>query len=30
MNKHLYDRVNLIPWNKLTSFFAQSLALKES
>jgi hypothetical protein len=26
----LYDRVNLIPWDKLTSFFAQSLAEEES
>ena len=25
----LYDRVNLIPWDKLTSFFARSLALSE-
>jgi fermentation-respiration switch protein FrsA (DUF1100 family) len=25
----LYDRVNLIPWDKLTSFFAKSLALSE-
>jgi fermentation-respiration switch protein FrsA (DUF1100 family) len=26
----LYDRVKLIPWDKLTSFFARSLAAKES
>jgi fermentation-respiration switch protein FrsA (DUF1100 family) len=26
----LYDRVALIPWDKLTSFFARSLAAKES
>ena len=26
----LYDRVHLIPWDKLTSFFERSLAVKES
>jgi hypothetical protein len=26
----LYDRVKLIPWDKLRSFFTQSLASKES
>lgn len=27
---YLYDRVKLIPWAKLTSFFTRSLASKES
>jgi uncharacterized protein len=26
----LYDRVSLIAWDKLTSFFSTSLAVKES